>query len=511
MVTCLSDVIEDKILHELRQSEHYALMFDETTDCATLEQLVIHCRYMFNGELNVKFLAMIDVLPVLDILQPHVNDERALALNATNIACAVEGFMAKKGLLFDTLRGIGTDGAPVMTGKKGGAVKLLIDKQNALTAPQSFQAVGIHCAAHKLNLAACQASKAVPYVNKFKELLQQLYNFYAFSPVRTAGLSAVQKILEHQGGGKIIEPSTTRWLGVGGSCTAIRSNFSAIIVSLSREAEERNDIKAAGLLKFVMNVKFVSTLLMMCELLPSIDRLSKALQKSTLHVGIVQDLIESCIKTLEAQGNSRTKVNDFCVSHDIQLTATEESEEWLRTTKTTFINKLVENIKDRFQDHPILASYSTVFARSNYEQMVGGNGIEIANALEKLCPTLGKSYAQDMLAEWIAFANFMLVSEHVQKMPAEDFLLFVAHELKELFPLMAHIAGSYLVLPPHTVDCERDFSALKLIKTQLRNRLKEKSLDCLIRIACEGPEVNSYPYNIVVEKWAKMKNQRLKV
>ncbi|KAL3210253.1 hypothetical protein MRX96_037299 [Rhipicephalus microplus] len=76
---------------------------------------------------------------------------------------------------------------------------------------------------------------------------------------------------------------------------------------------------------------------------------------------------------------------------------------------------------------------------------------------------------------------------------------------------MACLAGSYLVLPPHTVDCERDFSALKLIKTQLRNRLKEMSLDCLIRIACEGPDVDTYPYEEVVEKWAKSKNRRLKV
>lgn len=87
--------------------------------------------------------------------------ERALALNATNTARAVEDFMTKKDLHFDALHGIETDGAPVMTGKNGGAVKLLIEKQQALTASQSIQAVGIHCAAHRLNLAACQAAKEV--------------------------------------------------------------------------------------------------------------------------------------------------------------------------------------------------------------------------------------------------------------------------------------------------------------------------------------------------------------
>lgn len=55
------------------------------------------------------------------------------------------------------------------------------------------------------------------------------------------------------------------------TCAAMCKNLSAIMVSLSREAK-CSDIKAAGLLQFVMNVKFVGTLLM-CEL-PLIDRFS---------------------------------------------------------------------------------------------------------------------------------------------------------------------------------------------------------------------------------------------
>lgn len=62
MVACLSGVIEDDILYELQQSKHYAPMFDETTDCSTVEQLIIHCRYILNGNLKMKFLSMIDVL-----------------------------------------------------------------------------------------------------------------------------------------------------------------------------------------------------------------------------------------------------------------------------------------------------------------------------------------------------------------------------------------------------------------------------------------------------------------
>lgn len=116
------------------------------------------------------------ITDVLGNLKPHPDGERALALNTTSTACSVEDFMTKKGLLFVALREIGTDGTPVMTGKEG-AVTLVNEKQKIPTAAQGFQAVGVHCAAHKLNLAACQAARAVPCVSKIKELLQQLCNF----------------------------------------------------------------------------------------------------------------------------------------------------------------------------------------------------------------------------------------------------------------------------------------------------------------------------------------------
>lgn len=41
------------------------------------------------------------------------------------------------------------------------------------------------------------------------------------------------------------------------------------MVRLSCEVEEWNNIKAAGLLKLILNEKFVGTLLTMCDILPS--------------------------------------------------------------------------------------------------------------------------------------------------------------------------------------------------------------------------------------------------
>ena len=81
-----------------------------------------------------------------------------ISLNATNIANQVKDFVLSKQLMFSKLVGIGTNGAPVMTGKHNGAVKQIIDFQKEAQTNSDpgckCEVVGVHCAAHRLSLAA---------------------------------------------------------------------------------------------------------------------------------------------------------------------------------------------------------------------------------------------------------------------------------------------------------------------------------------------------------------------
>ena len=60
--------------------------------------------------------------------------------------------------------GIGTDGAATMVGSQTGVVTRL----------QAIQpsAIGVHCAAHRLNLVSSQAGDNVPYIKHFKRILR---------------------------------------------------------------------------------------------------------------------------------------------------------------------------------------------------------------------------------------------------------------------------------------------------------------------------------------------------
>ena len=49
-----------------------------------------------------------------------------------------------------------------------------------------------HCTAHRLALANTPAANKLPFLKQFKDILDQLYRFYKYSPVRTSGLSQTQ-------------------------------------------------------------------------------------------------------------------------------------------------------------------------------------------------------------------------------------------------------------------------------------------------------------------------------
>ena len=83
---------------------------------------------------------------------------------AETITSRVCAFVEQASLDMSKLRGIGTDGAATMLGCCTGVVTRL----------QAIQpsAIGVHCAAHRLNLASSQAGDSVQYVKHFKNILR---------------------------------------------------------------------------------------------------------------------------------------------------------------------------------------------------------------------------------------------------------------------------------------------------------------------------------------------------
>ena len=56
LLQCISTIIDEKIVSDLKSSPFFALMTDESTDISILKQLVLVCRYSTCSGIKTSFL-----------------------------------------------------------------------------------------------------------------------------------------------------------------------------------------------------------------------------------------------------------------------------------------------------------------------------------------------------------------------------------------------------------------------------------------------------------------------
>jgi hypothetical protein len=78
----------------------------------------------------------------------------------------------------------------------------------------------------------------------------------------------------------------------------------------------------------------------------------------------------------------------------------------------------------------------------------------------------------------------------------EDETIFQKICSSNFFPNLSKLLCIFLAIPLDSVECERMFSAINLIKTKQRNRLESETLNDLMMIYKNGP-----PMNNSISKW----------
>ena len=118
--------------------------------------------------------------------------------------------------------------------------------------------------------------------------------------------------------------------------------------------------------------------------------------------------------------------------------------------------------------------------------------------------------------EWQTLKNSMVSEENhlpVRNYDASDVMNSVVKnkDFKSIFPNLFKISLIGLLIPASTADCERGFSALKRIKTPLRNWLNSVVTNNLLMLAIEGPEGKEFDFSLAVDVWGRAKNRRINV
>lgn len=496
LLRCLSTVIEDNVLTALKGSEFYALMTDESTDISVLKQLVLVARYVTDSGVKTSYLKIADL--------PDGTAE--------SIEHAILKYADDKSLDIAKLRGFGSDGASVMTGRHSGVATRL--------KAHTPRMIAIHCVNHRLALAAAHAADGIPYLMLFKTHLHSLFSFYQNSSVRLAGLHAIQGMLNDP----IIkckEAKDVRWLSHENAIKAVIRTLPSLLVSLDREASERGEPTALGLLRFVKSYKFVACAHLLADVLPHLGRLSRIFQKQNVDLTLIQPCLKVTIDSIKQYkdhpGPHLSKVREVVTSElkDFDIPISDAKEEEFKALQSKYIEAVVDGLQDRFPNVSELEAFSLFDPQkcpaSEDELIIYGQ-----NKLDILQTTYGTGDVPDVVSEacaseWESLKRLILQKYSHMDMRSMVKVLVTDATVKGMYPNLTSLASIAAILPVSTAECERAFSAMKRIKTDLRNRMKTSTLDCLMRISIEGPELECFDYEKAADLWAGMRNRRLSI
>lgn len=275
VLDCLAEMVRAEIIKEMKQSETFSIMVDETKDVSKKEQMSFILRYYYNGAIKESFLHF----------------ECAEKLDAASLTEKIVQLLEHHGLDYKNhLIGQLYDGAAVMSGKHSGVQARIREK-----AKYAFY---IHCSAHCLNLVLVDVAKTVPEAAEFFALLQSLYVFISSSYVHAKWLA----IQENMYGStrELQSLSDTRWACRFVALRNIMDRLPAIKQVLQEVTQERRgeqSSEARGLLA-QLDIEFVVHLVTLRKLFGETKLLSDMLQAPNLDLSRAVDLVEALVQTL---------------------------------------------------------------------------------------------------------------------------------------------------------------------------------------------------------------------
>ena len=341
-----------------------------------------------------------------------------------------------------------------------------------------------------------------------------MFQFYQNSAVRTAGLVAIQEILNDPVI-KLKEAKDVRWLSHEQAIKAIVRILPSVITSLEREATERGEPTAVGLVRVGKTYYFIASCYLLNSVLPHINQLSLVFQAKSIDLTLLRPTLSSTIEAIKGYRSAEFKDAETRISSDlsdfnIHFSATQK-DDFRHNIQETYIDDLVAQLENRFPDSLEVEAFSILDPSKLPTDLTYYGNDKIALIGGKYCVGDDSDFTmEDLSSEWESFKH--LLSDKYR----QESMQFVLKQLATsgctvaaMYPCLSQLASIALVLPISTAECERCFSAMKRVKTELRNRLTTSSLDQLLRISICGPDLKDYDFDQAVDEWGAMRNRRI--
>ena len=495
----LGKAVKNRVITDAASSDAFGCLADEVTDISVLQQFVVFVKYV-----NSSGKPQTDFLHTQHMANGATGEELAKCLKNIVQECQME---LKK------MKSCVTDGAGAMIGRHNGMAAIIKRDVPDL--------INIHCVCHRLALACADASKELSYIKKVEGLLLQVWKFYEYSPKKTAKFAIVQGQLlnllpkeqlseakKHMKKAK--KAVASRWLSFDASVGAMIQEFIAHLQTFEFFKEE--DATACGLLTQTRCHKFIGAIYILKEVLAPLAVLSKTLQQGELSFAGLPPAVSYCLAKLD-DVLKRKDVILATLSDDLAengkfglagIQITEASTTFLGGLLTIYVAKLKENISARFPSLPLVQAFSIFDLQRLPAKEATDFKTYGVNHVATLADHFGVTEYVDVEALKSEWEHFKFVAQDLKtecpmtttpqpgNTPTEWLLtkLCSISSFKAMFPNLVKLATVAQTLPVTNAWPERGASALKRIKTRLRNSLKDDMLESLLQIAINGPSVS---------------------
>ncbi|XP_073667564.1 zinc finger protein 862-like [Paramisgurnus dabryanus] len=334
----IAEIERRKVKEEISATKFISIMVDGSTDSSVMEEELVYTRMSRAGKVKVQFVG-IQALKKADAA--HITDAICSQMSA------ISGGEDWKGKLV----ACGTDGAAVMTGSKTGVVSRLRGERTYI--------LGVHCMAHRLELAFKDVMKTNNLCRKVEDLLTGLFTFYHRSPLNRAKLKDSFSVL----GIKPLMPTRiggTRWV-----CHLLRAldhflrGFKGIVQHLEQMQSPDDEgvnaaqqSKARGFYKLMTDGDVLKFSSFLHDTLTHLSNLSLKLQQSCLTVADVHSCLTSTqaviLKYKYRPGPMLRKVLDSNTYQGVNLRPSDTSH--MMANKDKLLDKLSDSMDNRFGD-----------------------------------------------------------------------------------------------------------------------------------------------------------------
>ncbi|XP_073271512.1 uncharacterized protein [Primulina huaijiensis] len=491
VLNIISNQVRAKIRKEIGDTK-FCILVDEARDASNKEQMTIVLRFVDNeGFLRERFFTIV-----------HVTNTTAATLKKE-----ISDALGRYDLHIHNMRGQGYDGASNMHGSWNGLQALFLKDCSC--------AYYVHCFAHRLQLTLTAATEKEVSIWLFFSKLNSICNLINASPKQHGELHSAQRIEvaymvatgERDTGrgcnqiGNLLRPGKTRWSSNFDSLCSMIDMYSSVITVLENMmndgASKSIRGEASGALIEMKALDFIFILHLMHKIMGITNLLCRALQEKSLDILRAMDYVsttKTLFRSLREEGFDLllSHVKEVCVKYNIEIphmevrykfgTGRSCQHNYSLTVEhhyrfdvfTAAIDFQIEELNNRFKDEAVeLIKLSCALEPKEKFKLLNVDHI----------------YRH---AEKFYYLDFDSQDLHHLRMQLDHYKLDVAgHErfqnLSTIFELCRRLfetnkSGTYdlidrlirliLTLFVSTSTMERAFSAMKLVKKALRNKME---------------------------------------